>query len=78
MTSENLRAGLIWATRGRTWGFRFLLDGGQADPLTTYERAFARLPDELTAMLNGIGIGQVEYTPFTNGIAVAHVGVKVG
>ena len=24
---------LIWATRGRTWGFRFLLNGGFADPL---------------------------------------------
>lgn len=49
MTSEGLRASLIWATRGRTWGFRFLLDGGQSDPLTTYERAFAHLPDDPTA-----------------------------
>lgn len=32
---------LIWATRGRSWGFRFLLDGGYADPLPAYERAFA-------------------------------------
>lgn len=32
---------LIWATRGRTWGFRFLRDGGLADPLPVYERAFA-------------------------------------
>jgi hypothetical protein len=31
---------LIWATRGRSWGFRFLLDGGLSDPLSTYERAF--------------------------------------
>lgn len=31
---------LIWATRGRSWGFRFLLDGGYADPLPAYERAF--------------------------------------
>jgi len=31
---------LIWATRGRTWGFRFLLDGGYSDPLPVYERAF--------------------------------------
>jgi len=32
---------LIWATRGRTWGFRFLLNGGFPDPLATYEVAFA-------------------------------------
>lgn len=32
---------LIWATRGRSWGFRFLLDGGFVDPLGSYERAFA-------------------------------------
>jgi len=31
----------IWATRGRTWGFRFLRDGGLADPLPTYDAAFA-------------------------------------
>lgn len=32
---------IIWATRGRTWGFRFLKTGGLADPLPTYESAFA-------------------------------------
>lgn len=32
---------IIWATRGRSWGFRFLLDGGFHDPLKTYEAAFA-------------------------------------
>lgn len=37
---------LIWATGGRKWGFRFLLDGGFSDPLETYERAFAGLEDE--------------------------------
>lgn len=31
----------IWATRGRTWGFRFLRSGGFADPLPVYETAFA-------------------------------------
>lgn len=31
---------LIWATRGRSWGFRFLLDGGLSDPLVAYESAF--------------------------------------
>lgn len=31
---------LVWATRGRSWGFRFLLDGGYPDPLAIYDHAF--------------------------------------
>lgn len=38
--------GVLWATRGRTWGFRFLLDGGLADPLPTYEQAVSPLGDQ--------------------------------
>jgi demethylmenaquinone methyltransferase/2-methoxy-6-polyprenyl-1,4-benzoquinol methylase len=34
------------------------------------------LPDELTAMLQGIGFNSVRYRAMTNGIAVAHLGVK--
>jgi demethylmenaquinone methyltransferase / 2-methoxy-6-polyprenyl-1,4-benzoquinol methylase len=34
------------------------------------------LPDELSAMLERIGFRQVRYRPMTNGIAVAHVGLK--
>lgn len=30
----------IWATRGKTWGFRFLRDGGVPDPLPVYEQVF--------------------------------------
>ena len=30
----------IWATRGRTWGFRFLRTAGRVDPLKLYEAAF--------------------------------------
>lgn len=41
-----MRESLIWATRGRSWGFRFLLGGGQPDPLPEYERCFAGLEDE--------------------------------
>lgn len=37
---------LIWATRGRTWGIRFLLDGGFEDPLPEYDAVFAALGDE--------------------------------
>lgn len=36
---------LIWATRGHSWGFRFLLDAGFDDPLAEYERAFADVTD---------------------------------
>ncbi|MFI2294947.1 hypothetical protein [Isoptericola sp. NPDC019571] len=36
---------LIWATRGRAWGFRFLLKGGYTDPLDAYEQAFAGTGD---------------------------------
>ncbi|NED15668.1 hypothetical protein [Streptomyces sp. SID9124] len=37
---------LIWATRGRTWGFRFLCDGGFGDPLQVYDDAFSGVGDE--------------------------------
>ncbi|APT84633.1 hypothetical protein [Corynebacterium aquilae] len=30
----------LWATRGLNWGFKFLSDGGFADPLIEYERVF--------------------------------------
>lgn len=32
---------LVWATRGRVWGFRFLLDGGFGDPFSVYDSAFS-------------------------------------
>ena len=37
---------IIWATRGRTWGFRFLLTGGSGNPLPEYEAAFAGAGNE--------------------------------
>jgi hypothetical protein len=36
---------LIWATRGRSWGFRFIRTAGLRDPLPVYESAFAGLDD---------------------------------
>lgn len=36
---------LIWATRGRTWGFRFLLTADLIDPLLDYETVFSGLPN---------------------------------
>lgn len=48
MTSSHEPAGLVWATRGRAWGFRFLLTGGLTDPLPEYERVLAELGDART------------------------------
>lgn len=46
---------MIWATRGRSWGFRFLLTGGLVDPLPEYERMFANLDHEPTALRHAAG-----------------------
>lgn len=37
---------LIWATRGRTWGFRFLRNASVADPLPVFEAAFYGIEDD--------------------------------
>ncbi|MEU0092680.1 hypothetical protein [Kribbella sp. NPDC006257] len=55
MSPQDLSESLIWATRGRSWGFRFLLSGGQADPLLDYERSFADLEDEPTTWRRAAG-----------------------
>jgi len=34
------------------------------------------LPDELAALLTDVGLGRVHWKSMTNGISVAHVGVK--
>ena len=47
--AEELRSNLIWATRGYSWGTRFLLDGGLEDPLWEYESVFSGLEDNLSA-----------------------------
>ncbi|SES86802.1 hypothetical protein [Geodermatophilus poikilotrophus] len=48
---------LIWATRGRTWGFRFLRRGGFEDPLPVYDTAFSGLEErsEVRARVPGTG-----------------------
>lgn len=46
MTDRRRGTQLIWATRGRSWVFRFLLDGGLDDPLHRYEKAFGQLRDQ--------------------------------
>lgn len=35
----------IWATRGQSWGFKFLRDGGFEDPLPIHEVAMTALGD---------------------------------
>ncbi len=40
---------LMWATRGRRWGFRFLETAGHADPLPAYDAAFGAVGDERRA-----------------------------
>jgi hypothetical protein len=52
---QDLNEMLIWATRGRSWGFRFLLNGGLSDPLLAYERIFAGLEDEPTTWRRAAG-----------------------
>lgn len=52
---------LIWATRGRSWGFRFLLKGGLKDPLATYERAFERAEGERTFLRHGGGMTAIRF-----------------
>lgn len=37
----------IWATRGRTWGYRFLRSRGLEDPLPVYDDAFSGIENEL-------------------------------
>ncbi|TFD19240.1 hypothetical protein [Cryobacterium sp. TMS1-13-1] len=36
---------LIWASRGRSWGFRFLRTAGLSDPLSVYETEFSGIED---------------------------------
>lgn len=44
-------AGFLWATRGRTWGFRFLRRAGLSDPLGVYEDAFSAIEDQSAAWM---------------------------
>src|SRR5699024_9820632 len=48
-------------TRGRSWGFRFLLDAGLRDPLEIYERAFAEDMDTPSTCIRGSGTVAVRF-----------------
>lgn len=52
---------LIWATRGLNWGFRFLRDGGYADPLPTYDAAFAGIDPAPAAYHRSAGAVAVRF-----------------
>lgn len=40
---------IVWATRGRSWGFRFLRNDASGDPLPVYDAAFSGVGDEAQA-----------------------------
>lgn len=44
---KGIETQLIWATRGFSWGFRFLSNAGFEDPLPEYEKVFASVGDEV-------------------------------
>ncbi|MET7643952.1 hypothetical protein ABZS83_09960 [Streptomyces sp. NPDC005426] len=51
----------IWATRGHTWGFRFLRDGGCTNPLQVYDEAFAGVGDEPEVWQRVAGKGALRF-----------------
>lgn len=51
----------IWATRGRSWGFRFLRTGDLPDPLDVYEAAFAGTEDTIDAFRARGGVRAVRF-----------------
>jgi len=48
---------LIWATRGRNWGFRFLRNDASGDPLAFYDTAFSGVEDTSEACRRVGGAG---------------------
>lgn len=61
MSGPDPAAKLIWATRGRSWGFRFLLKAGLPDPLPAYERAFTDLGEEAATWRRSSGYGALRF-----------------
>lgn len=58
MTSQEM----IWATRGHSWGFRFLRTAGRGDPLPLYEHAFADILHEPEGCARQPGMLAVRFT----------------
>lgn len=42
---------MLWVTRGRSWGHRFLRDGGFEDPLPEFEEVFSSADDSSDVFL---------------------------
>lgn len=53
---------LLWATRGYRWGFRFIQDDGEGDPLPRFEAAFARVPASGPALEKSVDQVAVRFT----------------
>ena len=51
----------IWATRGRTWGFRFLRTGTATNPLQTFEAAFSAAAETPTVISEAAGSVAVRF-----------------
>ena len=50
---------LLWAARGRDWGFCFLRNAGFEDPLPAYEKAFGNTgnsSEEFRRLENGVAV----------------------
>lgn len=62
MASATRVSGLVWATRGRSWGFRFLLDGGVSRPLAVYEPIFAQLEGESSGLVRSGSMVALRFT----------------
>lgn len=58
---DRLEARFLWATRGRTWGFRFLRRGGYDDPLGVYEQAFSLIGDAVEGWCRFDGGGALRF-----------------
>ena len=53
---------MIWATRGRTWGFRFLMrDGSGLDPLRAYDEAFDGVGDATEVLRHKDGCAALRF-----------------
>ncbi|MGY5883414.1 hypothetical protein [Modestobacter lacusdianchii] len=50
---------LIWATRGRVWGFRFLRNDAAGDPLAFYDPAFSGLEESPEVCRRVVAAGEL-------------------
>ena len=58
----------VWATRGSSWGFRFLRNCGLVDLLATYEQAFGRTGGERTLFEHYKGVAAPRFLTFLSAV----------